>query len=63
MGRHGIALAGTFFRRRAHDFHYSIEKRCYKLGRYVSFNEIHVLYSVKMKDGIHEKSLMMPQAT
>ena len=27
----------------AHDFHYSIQKR-YKLGRCVSFNEIHVLY-------------------
>ena len=30
---------------RAHDFHYSIEKRCGKLGHYVSFNEIHVLYN------------------
>ena len=42
MGSHGNALAVSFFRRRArlrslaHDFHYSIEKRCGKLGRYVS---------------------------
>ena len=28
----------------AHYFHYSIQKRCGKLGRYVSFNEIHGLY-------------------
>ena len=27
-----------------HDFHYSIEKSSGKEGRYVSFNEIHVLY-------------------
>ena len=33
-----------FVPERAYDFHYSIEKRCGKLGRYVSFNEIHVLY-------------------
>ena len=52
MGIHGNALAVYFFRlrarlrSRAHEFHYSIEKRCGKLGRYVSFNEIHVLYSV-----------------
>ena len=51
MGSHVNALAVSFFRRcaglrsHAHDFHYySIEKRCGKLGRYVSFNEIHVLY-------------------
>ena len=43
-------LAVSFFRRRArlrsraHDFHYSIQKRYGKLGRYVSFIEIHVLY-------------------
>ena len=49
-GRHGNALAVSFFRRRvrlrscAHDFQWSIEKRCGKLGRYVSFTEIHVLY-------------------
>ena len=47
MGSHGNALAVSFFRRRArfrsraHDFNYSIEKRCGKLGRYISFNEIH----------------------
>ena len=50
IGSHGNASAVSYFRRRArlrscaHDFHYSIEKRCGKLGRYVSFNEIHVLY-------------------
>ena len=50
MGSHGNALAVSFFRgrarlrSRAYDFHYSIEKRCGKLGHYVSFNEIHVLY-------------------
>ena len=50
MGSHGNALAISFFRRRArmssraYEFHYSIEKRCGKLGRYVSFNENHVLY-------------------
>ena len=39
-------------RSRAHDFHYSIEKRCGKLGRYVSFNEIHVLYcDITMHNG------------
>ena len=49
MGSHGNALAVSFFRRHArlrslaHDFPYSIEKRCGKLGRYVSLNEIHVL--------------------
>ena len=48
-GRHGNALAVSFFRSRArlrsraHDFHCSTEKRCGKLGRYVSFTEIHVL--------------------
>ena len=48
----GNALAVFFFRRRArlrscaHYFHYSIQKRCGKLGRYVSFNEIHGLYDV-----------------
>ena len=31
---------------RANHFHYSIEKRCCQLGRFVSFNEIHVLYTV-----------------
>ena len=50
MGSHGNALAVSFFRRLArllsrahdfHDFHYRIEKRCGKLGRYVSFIEIH----------------------
>ena len=51
IGSHGNASAVSYFRRRArlrscaHDFHYSIEKRCGKLGHYVSFNEIHVLYS------------------
>ena len=50
MGSHGNALAVSFFRRRArlrsraHDFNHSIEKRCCKLGRYVSFIEINVLY-------------------
>ena len=50
MGSHGNALAVAFFSRRAHlrscahDFHYSIEKRCGKLGCYISLNEIHVLY-------------------
>ena len=50
MGSHGHALAVSYFRRRArlrsrvHDFHCSIEKRLGELGRYVSFNEIHVLY-------------------
>ena len=55
MGSHGHTLAVSFFRRRArlrsrsHDFHYSIEKRCCKLERYVSFNEIHVvLYTTEM---------------
>ena len=49
MGSHGNALTVSFFRHcarlrsRAHDFHYSIEKRCGELGCYVSFNEIHVL--------------------
>ena len=53
MGSHGNALAVSFFRRRARlhsraqDFHYSIEKRCGQLGRFVSFNEIHVLYTAK----------------
>ena len=48
MGSHGTALAVSFFSRRArlrsraYDFQYIIEKRCGKLGRYVSFNEIHV---------------------
>ena len=52
MGSHGNALAVSFFRRcarlrsRAHDFHYSIEKRRGKLGSYVSFNKIHVLYCI-----------------
>ena len=47
MGSHGNTLTVSFFRRRArlrsraHDFHYSIEKRCGELGRYVSFDEIH----------------------
>ena len=42
MGSHSNMLAVSFFRRRArlrshaHDFHDSIEKRCGKLGRYVS---------------------------
>ena len=56
MGSHGNALAVSFFRRRArlrsgaHDFHYTIEKRCGKVGRYVSFNEIHlILFSVSMR--------------
>ena len=51
MGSHGNALAVSFFRRRArlrrshaHDFLYSIEKRCGKLGRHVSFNESQELY-------------------
>ena len=50
MGSHGKALAVSFFRRRArlrsraNDFHYSIEKRCGQLARFVSFNEIHVIY-------------------
>ena len=50
MGSHGNALAVSFFSRRARlrsrapNFYYSIEKRCSKLGRYVSFNEIHVFY-------------------
>ena len=49
MCSHGNVLAVSFFRRRtrlrssAHDFHFITEKRCGKLGRYVSFNEIHVL--------------------
>ena len=49
-GRYGNALAVSFFRRRArlrsraHDFHCSFEKRCGKLGRYVSFTEFHALY-------------------
>ena len=51
MGSHGNKLAVSLFRScarlrsRAHDFHYSIEKRCGKLERYVTFNEIHVLYT------------------
>ena len=51
MGSHGNALAVSFFSRRsrlrsrAHDVQYSIQKRYSKLGRYVSFNEIHVLYT------------------
>ena len=54
-GCHGNALAVFFFRRcarlrsRAQDFHCSIEKRCSKLGRYVSFTEIHVLYGIKIR--------------
>ena len=54
MDSHGNAFVVYFFSRRrerlrlrAHDFHYSIEKRCGKLGRCVSFNEIHVLYTGK----------------
>ena len=49
MGSHGNALAVSFYMRRAllhsraNYFHFSIEKRCGKLGRFVSFNEIHVL--------------------
>ena len=35
-------------RSRSWDFHYSIEKRCGKLGRYGSSNEIHVLYNAIM---------------
>ena len=60
MGSHGNALAVSFFRRRArlrsraHDFHCSIEKRCDKLGRYVSFNEIHVLYTDVDKITVHQ---------
>ena len=52
MGSNGHASAVSYFRRRAHlrsrahDFHYSIEKRRGKIGRYVSFNEIHVLLLV-----------------
>ena len=55
MGSHGNALAVFLFRRcrrlrsHAHDFHYSIEKRCGKLGRYVTFNEIHILHSELFK--------------
>ena len=46
MGSHGNVLAVSFFMcSRAHNFHFSIEKRCGKLGRYVSFIEIHVLYN------------------
>ena len=47
-GRHGNALAVSFLRRRVrlrsrtYHFHCSIEKRCGKLGHYVSFTEIHV---------------------
>ena len=50
MGSHGNALAVNFFsccarlRSYAYNFHHSIEKRCGKLGCYISFNEIHVLY-------------------
>ena len=57
-GRHGNALAISIFRRcarlrsRAHDFHCSIEKRCGKLGRYVSFTKIHVLYT-QVPSGLH----------
>ena len=49
IGSHGNALPVSFFRRRVHlrsrthEFHYSPEKRCGKLGPYVSFNEIHVI--------------------
>ena len=48
IGSHGNALAVSFFKRCArlrscaYDFHCSIQKRCGKLGRYLSFNEIHV---------------------
>ena len=51
MCSHGNALAVPVFRRcarlrsRAYDFNCIIEKRRGKLGHYVSFNEIHVLYS------------------
>ena len=47
----GNALAVSFFRRRgrlhsrAYYFHCNIEKRSGKIGRDVSFNESHVLYS------------------
>ena len=47
MDSHG----NSFFRHRARlrscalDFHYSVQKICGKLGRYISFNEIHVLYN------------------
>ena len=37
-----------FMASRAHDFHCSTEKRCGKLGRYVYFNKIHVLYVLIM---------------
>ena len=53
MGSHGNASGVSYFRRRVHlrsrthEFHYSPEKRCGKLGPYVSFNEIHLLYSGK----------------
>ena len=55
MGIHGNALAVSFFRRharlrsRGHDFHYSIEKRCGKLRRYVSFNEIWLIIIEALK--------------
>ena len=39
QGAHALALT-------PHDFHYSIENKCGKLGRYISFNEIHVLDSI-----------------
>ena len=49
MDSHGNASAVSFFMAsRAHDFHCSTEKRCGKLGRYVYFNKIHVLYVLIM---------------
>ena len=50
MGSHGNGLAVSIFMRRArlrsraHGFHYSIEKRCGKLGRYVSLTKF--MYSI-----------------
>ena len=65
----GNALAVSFFRRGArlrlcaYDFHCIIQKRRGKLGRNVSFNEIHALYyefysysvpfEVKVSNGAH----------
>ena len=46
-----MARSWARLRSRAYDFHYSTEKRCGNLGRYVSFNEIHVFYNMYVLNG------------
>ena len=62
----GNAFAVSFFRcrarlrSRAFDFHYSSEKRCGKLGRYFSFNEIHVLYNTNSRFDLYFSVPQLP---